>query len=666
MAFVKTITQGGQVHIHQLRMLKQILIAGSVVAFVSGVGCFVWKAQNLPHRDWRMFYETYWAKFMVATNPVGNHPRLAQMYTPPIKWAPIKGVPLKGAPLKEEPFKGEPFKGAPSKARPYKRSCLSVLNDPLLKKTTQRMELILEHIAYLSLKFAALMFSGVMGLWFFMGRSHKKPQHQRGNTLVPWQSLKALIRERDQDSDLKLAGLPLLKDKETSHILITGTTGSGKTNAFHVLLPQIRKRQNRAIVVDVTGDYVSRYYDPMTDIILNPLDTRSLSWNPWADCELDAHYDVLAESFIQTKEGSKDPFWDNAARAIFKTALRKFAFLGQRNIEAVTTFLLSSSDKDFEDFFKGTEAATYAVKNNEKTTSSIRSVLSSQIEGLRQLDFSDTAFSIRDWVMNGDSPAGSDSSESTSQENRSSLPPRGWLFITARADQRQTLKPLISAWVDMAINALMVLPENYDRRLWFVIDELAALQRLPRLQMGLAEARKYGGCILAGFQSKPQLEEIYSRNGAESMLDLFNTKLFFRCTEPSSQAWISKVLGDKEEAEPTENISYGANSTRDGVSLSRQTRQKPLVLPAEFSQLKDLECYIKLPGDYPCTKLQMGYQKSASLKTEPFLLKPEKMRDYSVSVPVVVEVLEVEVPCEELKVDEILSALEIPELPPDK
>ena len=106
-------------------------------------------------------------------------------------------------------------------------------------------------------------------------------------------------------------------------------------------------------------------------------------------------------------------------------------------------------------------------------------------------------------------------------------------------------------------------------------DELAALQA-PPLNMGLAEGRKYGGCFI-GFQSKPQLEEIYGRNGAESMLDLFNTKLFFRCTEPFSQQWISKVLGHKEEAEPTENISYGANSTRNGVSLSRHTRQKPLV-----------------------------------------------------------------------------------------
>ena len=281
---------------------------------------------------------------------------------------------------------------------------------------------------------------------------------------------------------------------------------------------------------------------------------------------------------------------------------------------------MSASDKEFAEFFEGTEAATFAFKNNDRTTQSIRSVLSSQIEGLRQLETSQEVFSIRDWVTDEQQP--------------------GWLFITARADQRQTLTPLISAWVDMAINALMVMPANYNRRLWFVIDELAALQRLPRLNMGLAEGRKYGGCFLVGFQSKPQLEEIYGRNGAESMLDLFNTKLFFRCTEPSSQQWISKVLGDKEEAEPTENISYGANSTRDGVSLSRHTRQKPLVLPAEFSQLQDLECYIKLPGDYPCTKLQTTYQKPTSLRREPFLLKAEKKREYGVVSPAKTEVPE--------------------------
>lgn len=83
---------------------------------------------------------------------------------------------------------------------------------------------------------------------------------------------------------------------------------------------------------------------------------------------------------------------------------------------------------------------------------------------------------------------------------------------------------------DIVISALMVLPENQKRRLWFVVDELATLQNLRRLPMDLAESHKYGGCFLVGFQSKPQLEDIYGKNSAESMLNLFNNKLFSRCT----------------------------------------------------------------------------------------------------------------------------------------
>jgi type IV conjugative transfer system coupling protein TraD len=651
MPIVKTITQGGQVHIHQLRMLKQVLIAGIIVAFISALGCFVWKANNLPKHDWRMFYEVSWAKFMLATNPASSHSRLTQMYTPPIKWAPIKWAPSKI--------------GSPSTQRyAYKRRCISVLNDPLLKKTAQRMEMILEHILYQSLKFAGLMFLAVMGLWFFMGEAHKKARHKRGNTFMLSSKLARLLKRKGEASDLILEELPLVKGKETSHLLMTGTTGSGKTNGFHTLLPQLRQRGDKAIIVDVTGAYISRYYNPETDLILNPLDMRSRNWDPWADCHLESHYDVLANAFIPENHHAKDPFWDNASKTVFKAALKKYEFLKTLDIDRLTTFLLTSSEREFEAFFKGTEAATLTCASNEKTTQSIRSVLSSHIEGLRQLETTKAgegaplatpptplttaplantlassltnysalpsttplppSFSLRNWVMGEDTSGNPESSETPAGIKN----PASWLFITARSDQRQTLKPLLSAWVDIAINALMVLPEDYNRRLWFVIDELASLQRLPSLPMGLAEGRKYGGCFLIGFQSKPQLEEIYGRQAAESMLDLFNTKVFFRCTEPSTQTWISKVLGDKEETESQTSISYGANSMRDGVSLSQHTRQKPIVMPTELSQLKDLECYIKLPGDYPCTRLQMTYKTPPNSTTPAFLLKPEKKRTY--------------------------------------
>lgn len=576
MSLFKTITQGGQVHLHQLRMLRQILSASLLGAFLAGSGYFIYHCLTLPPSLWRAPYEVLWAKAMLSSAPQATHKNLWQHYTS-------------------------------ANGKTSKRKCLSILKDPLLKQRTNLLKHSLRKGASHSFYGGGGVFILILLLWFVMGRLQKQPHHRRGNTFMAPSQLKRLIIRKGEVSDLTFGTLPLIKNKETSHFLITGTTGSGKTNAFHILMPQIRARGDRAIVLDATGDYVSRYYQESTDFILNPLDTRSQAWHPWADCLVDSHYDVFAEAIIQSEHTSKDPFWDNASRALLKTALRKYAFYKTLDIKDLYHFLLTGTDREFENFFQETEAASFAFKNNEKTTHSIRSVLSSHIEGLRHLENSEEVFSIRKWIA-----------EDTSRVEAS----RGWLFLTVRPDQRATLRPLLSAWMDIAINSLMTLPQGNNQRLWFVMDELTALHRLPRLQTGLAEARKYGGCFLVGFQSKPQLEEIYGRSTSDAMLDLFNTKIFFRCTEPSTQGWISKVLGDKEEEEPQENISFGAHHMRDGVSLSHQIRHRPLIMPAELSQLQDLECYLKYPGNYPCTKIQTDYQV-VPLQAEAFF----EMRD---------------------------------------
>ncbi|KJV70880.1 type II/IV secretion system family protein, partial [Orientia tsutsugamushi str. UT76] len=65
--------------------------------------------------------------------------------------------------------------------------------------------------------------------------------------------------------------LPLVKNSERLHILITGTTGTGKTNMLNELLPQIRLHKDRAIIVDTTGAFTDRFFDPKCDKLLNPL-----------------------------------------------------------------------------------------------------------------------------------------------------------------------------------------------------------------------------------------------------------------------------------------------------------------------------------------------------------------------------------------------------------
>jgi type IV secretory pathway TraG/TraD family ATPase VirD4 len=74
-----------------------------------------------------------------------------------------------------------------------------------------------------------------------------------------------------------------------------------------------------------------------------------------------------------------------------------------------------------------------------------------------------------------------------------------WLFITVKADQLPSLRPLITVWLDIAISAIMSLKPDHGRRLYCVVDELPTLQKLPSLSDFLARARKYGGCGILGF-----------------------------------------------------------------------------------------------------------------------------------------------------------------------
>ena len=63
------------------------------------------------------------------------------------------------------------------------------------------------------------------------------------------------------------------------------------------------------------------------------------------------------------------------------------------------------------------------------------------------------------------------------------------------------------------------------RHAWFVLDELASLQRLPQLHTALTENRKSGNPVVIGFQGRSQLEVRYGHE-AESMLSQPATKIF--------------------------------------------------------------------------------------------------------------------------------------------
>ena len=433
---------------------------------------------------------------------------------------------------------------------------------------------------------------GMVAFWtlllFFLvrGSTSKRKRHISGKKRIHPFLLKLLLLIRRKASDLHIGSLPLVKNSETQHILVTGGTGSGKTNCFHHLLPQVRFRGQKGVVIDTSGVFVEKYYDPAKDVILNPFDPRGSPWNPWIECEDCFDYDNLAESMIPHTHNDHENYWRTAARTVFSTLMLKLS--NTKNTTELIHWLLFKSLSDLSEFVQDTKAAAHIDINSEKTAASIRSVAASFLNCLEYLPDTQHPFSIKKWVQN---------------EN-----PDSWLFLCAKPSQRTTLNPLISCWFSTAVRSLIQMDSDLNRRIWFIIDELPSIQKLKELEMLITESRKYGGCGLLALQSISQLEEIYGRSGTHTIVGNCATRIIFADHDPKIADLISKSLGENEIKEYQEGISYGAHEVRDGVSLSLQTKKVPVVSVTDIQSLENNQAFIKLPGNIPITKIYLKFK----------------------------------------------------------
>jgi hypothetical protein len=150
--------------------------------------------------------------------------------------------------------------------------------------------------------------------------------------------------------------------------------------------------------------------------------------------------------------------------------------------------------------------------------------------------------------------------------------------------------PLTSLWLDMLVLRLMNRGQPGHRPVWFVLDELASLQRLPQLHTAVTENRKSNNPVVLGFQGRSHLETRYVHD-AEAMLSQPATKIFLRTSEPHAAKWISDTISEIEIERLRESRSKGQQTQRS-YGLERQV--EPLVMPSEISGLPSMYGYLKL------------------------------------------------------------------------
>ena len=355
---------------------------------------------------------------------------------------------------------------------------------------------------------------------------------------------------------------------EDQHFEIIGDTGSGKTTIIMQMLRQIQSRGHSAILYDPACEFIERFYDAHRgDIVLNPLDRRCPYWGPSEELVRRAEARTVAASLFQPTNDKKGEFFIESPQKIFAHLLLELP-----SPQQLVQWM--SHPEEIDHRVKNTELASLIDPSAPHQRSGVLGSLSLVADSFRLLpkkEDAKTEWTAREWSKNR----------------------QGWIFITSQPAEREALRPLHSLWIDMLVLRLLSAPTPEQRPVWFVLDELASLQKLPQLHTAITENRKSRNPIVLGFQGKAQLEVIYGHL-AEVMLSQPATKIFLKTTEPNAAEWVSRAIG-KVEIERMKETHF--DGSRDGRNFSLDRQTEPLVLDSEISGLENLNAYLK-HGNY--------------------------------------------------------------------
>jgi hypothetical protein len=343
-----------------------------------------------------------------------------------------------------------------------------------------------------------------------------------------------------------------------------GDTGAGKSALMFQVLRQVRSRGDSAIVYDPAREYVRRFYDPERgDVILNPLDKRCPYWGPAEELRSRSEAKALSVSLFQPPQDRKGEFFIESPQKIF-------AFLMAYGPTPDELVQWMSNPEEIDRRLKGTEHAHLIDPRAHQQRAGVLGSLGLVADSLRLLpkrDDGNGAWTATEWA-----------------DQR-----QGWIFLTSLPAEREALRPLQSLWIDWLVLRLLNEPTEAQKRVWFIIDELASLQKLPQLHTAITEARKSRNPVVLGFQGKAQLEYLYGHL-AEVMLSQPATSVWLTTKEPSAGEWVSKFIG-KVEVERLRETHF--DGTRAGRNFSLDRQVEPLVLESEISGLADLHAYMK-------------------------------------------------------------------------
>ncbi len=385
---------------------------------------------------------------------------------------------------------------------------------------------------------------------------------------------KIILKGNDRTQALPLGEVSLPFKEENKQTFAVGKPGCGKTNTFNHIIRHMLGLKRKVMIHDYKGDYVEKFYDPQRDIIFNPLDNRCVGWTLFNDCQTLMDIDGFGAALIP-QPTTGDPYWNNAARDVFIAILRYCWHNKLKTNKDIWTIATKSNEELYAMFYEtlGCRVAAKHLEDPEgKTAIGVMSNMMQYIKIFEYMQDIDGDFSIRSWLTNDS---------------------YGIIFVTNYARLQNTLRPIISMFIQTVGSNLLSLSDDINRRVYMILDEFGQLPNMTTIESLMTAARSKGGAIFIGVQDIGQLDKIYKKETRTTILNSASNRLVFNCKDRDTAEFFSKDIGETEYWELNESQSLGMHKN-DRVNSTRQRHKEFLVKPEDIQQLEDLSAYVSI------------------------------------------------------------------------